>query len=210
MLYWEAMKVPKWILVTALAVIVVAGAGSGIYLWQRNIIAKPKRTELTTTPKPTEEVATWTDPAGFTFQYPKDITVNKHGEDQNNYAHVELTHKDHPGSITVWAKDTTASDVNAWVKTEKQFAGATVSDATMSGKAAKKIALADASKIIAGTIDEDILFMIETVPTDASYWNRVHAMIAGSFTLTQPTPDKSTASDTSAGGGAVDEEEVVQ
>ncbi|MEK7129879.1 MAG: hypothetical protein AAB803_02555 [Patescibacteria group bacterium] len=202
------MKFPKWMLVSAIVVGVAAGGVSGVYLWQRTNASKAKPAPVAPATAQ-EEVATWTDPAGFTFQYPKALAVDKHEEDQDNYAHVELTSKDHPGSIIVWAKDTTATDVNAWVKTEKQFAGATVADATMSGKPAKKIILADASKTIVGTIDEDILFTIETLPTDASYWNRIHAMIVGSFTLTQPKQE-STTSDTSGGDGAVDEEEVLE
>ncbi|MBI5619721.1 hypothetical protein HY950_02050, partial [Candidatus Gottesmanbacteria bacterium] len=129
---------------------------------------------------------------------------------QDNYAHVELTSKDHPGSIIVWAKDTTATDVNAWVKTEKLFAGATVAAATMSGKPAKKIILADGSKTIVGTIDQDILFTVEALPTDALYWNRIQDMITQSFTLTSPQQETGTGAESSAAEEFVDEEEVVQ
>lgn len=203
------MKFPKWALISAVIVGVFAGAGTGLYLWQRAGASKAKPASIAPATVQ-EEVATWTDPAGFTFQYPKALAVDKHEEDQDNYAHVELTSKDHPGGIIVWAKDTTATDVNAWVKTEKQFAGATVSDATMSGKTAKTIVLADASKTIAGTIDEDILFMVETVPTDTPYWSRIHDMIVQSFTLTVPQPETGTSADTSAAEEVVDEEEILE
>ncbi|MBI5619617.1 hypothetical protein HY950_01530, partial [Candidatus Gottesmanbacteria bacterium] len=119
------MKFPKWAIISAIIVGMVAGGGTGVYLWQRTNASKQKPVPVVPAPA-REEVATWTDPAGFTFQYPKALAADKHEEDQDNYAHVELTSKDHPGSIIVWAKDTTATDVNAWVKTEKLFAGATV------------------------------------------------------------------------------------
>jgi hypothetical protein len=47
------------------------------------------------------------------------VTVDKHDEDQENYAHIEMTHKDQPGTIIIWAKDTTAVDGAGWVKKEK-------------------------------------------------------------------------------------------
>ena len=101
-------------------------------------------------------MATWTDPAGFTFQYPKDVTIDKHDEDTENYAHVEMTHKDHPGNLIVWAKDTKAADVNAWVKTEKQFGGATVSEATLGGKPAKTVSVESPKKVFTGTISDEL------------------------------------------------------
>lgn len=203
------MKFPRWMLISAIVVGVAAGGISGAYFWQRAGASKAKPASFAPATAQ-EEVVTWTDPAGFTFQYPKALAVDKHEEDKDNYAHVELTSTDHPGSIIVWAKDITATDVNAWVKTEKLFVGATISDATMSGKPAKTIVFADASKTIAGMIDEDILFMVETVPTDTPYWSRIHDMIVQSFTLTAPQPETSTSADTSAAEEVVDEEEILE
>lgn len=187
----------------------IGGIVSGGYLWwvKNKVPTSPPSEQVPPTPA---QLLTWNDPNGFTFQYPEGLSVNKHEEDQDNYAHVELTSKDHPGSIIVWAKDTTATDVNAWVKTEKLFAGATVADAMLSGKPAKKIVLADGSKTIVGTIDDDILFTIETLPTDASYWSRIHDMTVRSFTLTAPQLETSASADTPAAEEVVDEEEILE
>ena len=54
--------------------------------------------------------------AGFSFSYPEGLTVDKHDEDQENYAHIEMTLKDTLGNVIVWAKDAPASDLAAWIK----------------------------------------------------------------------------------------------
>lgn len=203
------MIIPKWVVVTGIIVGVAGGSISGVYLWKNTAPDKGDTLQTASLPTPAPiEIATWTDPAGFTFQYPKDLTVNKHDEDTENYAHVELASKDHPGSIVVWAKDTTAADVNAWVKTEKQFGGATVSEATMGGKAAKTVGMETPKKMITGTIADELLFMVETMSTDTAYWTGVHEMIVKSFTFAPL--DQSAGSQDAAAAGDWTEEEVVE
>lgn len=202
------MIFPKWVVITGITVGVAAGSVTGVYLWKKIANKKAESPQVVSLPTPAPtQMTTWTDPAGFTFQYPKDLTVNKHDEDTDNYAHVELTSKDHPGSIIVWAKDTTAADVNAWVKTEKQFGGATVSEATMGGKTAKAVGMETPKKIITGTIADELLFMVETMPTDTAYWTGVHETIVKSFAFT-PVDQKAASSDSSAAGDWTEEEVV--
>lgn len=202
------MQFPKWVVVSGIVVGVVAGGVTGVYIWQKTVSKKSEAPQVTSVSAPAAvEMATWTDPAGFTFQYPKELTVDKHDEDTENYAHVELTHKDHPGNLIVWVKDTKAADVNAWVKTEKLFAGATVSEATLGGKPAKNVSRESPKKMMTGTISDELLFVIETAPTDAAYWTGVHDSIVKSFAFV-PLDQTSANPDTSATNDWTEEEVV--
>ena len=198
-------------MISAIVVGVAAGGIGGFFLWQRS--QQSAQPEVTAQPTP-PEMLTWKDPAGFSFQYPKDVSVNPHKEDEENYAHVELTQKDHPGKLVVWVKDTTAADATAWVGTEKRFKAANVMDTTLGGQPGKKVLIAAPALLVTGTVADELLFMIETTPTDATFWNATHEAVIASFAFI-PLPGEEPA----AGGGAgdisgdeeaVDEEEVIQ
>ena len=200
-----------------LIVLLVAGAGLGIYFLSAKISetsVSPVDTGSVLTPSPPAQLIVWNDPAGFTFRYPEGAVIDKHDEDQENYAHVELTHPDHPGSLVVWAKDTTSADVTSWVRTEKQFAGANVLDTTLGDSPAKKILIASpAKKIVTGTIADELLFMIETVPTDDTYWPVVHDTITSNFAFIPVAAEGSTSevgAPAQVGQESVDEEEVIE
>lgn len=49
----------------------------------QNIISAPTPTSVS--------LLTWTDTAGFSFQYPSGTTIDKHPEDNVNYANLTLT-----------------------------------------------------------------------------------------------------------------------
>jgi len=177
-------------------------AGGGIfYFYQKKspVITPGESVHSTVTPTPAVELTTWTDPAGFSFQYPKDLSVNKHEDDNDNYAHVELTNKEHPGTIIVWASDVSS----AWPPK-----GGTSIDTTLGGIAAKKILISTPSaKFIVGAVSEGLVFKIEGTLTDKAYWQTVEEGIVQTFTF---TPDTSTAASGQSAASAADEEEVVQ
>ncbi len=143
------------------------------------------------------ELTTWTDEAGFSFQYPKTLSTNKHEEDNENYAHVELTAKDHPGSVIVWVKD----PPKKWPPS-----GGTIIDSTLGGEPAKKI-VSDSTLSI-GCLCEDLLFLIEATITDKEYWTKVFDTVSGSFAfISEESPGSSQGV---PAGADVDEEEIVE
>jgi hypothetical protein len=203
----------KRILIISGVVVLLVLIGAGVYVWKLKNASQGPSPEVASVLTPTpEELLTWEDVSGFSFQYPKGIDVNKHDEDQENYAHVELTHKDHPGSIILWAKDLPAGVVDAasWVKKEKTFTGANILDTTLGGEPGKKVLLTTPmNKLFVGTVYDDLLWYIETTPEDSEYWNKVHDTILSSYAFPTLTSDSQGAG---SGGGQeeVDEEEVVE
>ncbi len=201
--------------------IIAGGIGTGIYFGSA-LFTKKQSLPQYGVPQAVDVKAnlTWNDPAGFTFQYPDGLTIDKHDEDKENYAHIEMTHKDHPGNIIIWAKDTNASDVTAWVRTEKRFKDASILDTTLGEKPAKKILLATpSSTLIVGAIDDEILFTIEASLDEEGFWSKIHDEITESFAFIPIASDKKSNSSSENVGSEqprgveeepFDEEEVIE
>ena len=196
----------SWHKYIIIAAIVFALGGVGfVYFFQKKSTVITPGESVAPTQTPAIELTTWTDEAGFSFQYPKDLSVNKHEEDPDNYAHVELTSKDHLGSIIVWVSDLPpgVTTLDSWIK--KKYSGATVIDTTLGGEPAKKILISTPSaKLIVGAVSDGLLFYVEGTLTDKPYWQTVEDAIVKSFAF---TPDPSASSGQAE---SVDEEEVVQ
>lgn len=196
-----------WIVSGAIIIVGII-IGLIIFFFQKKstVISPGEAVVLTPTPVPAVELTTWNDPAGFSFQYPKDLSVNNNENDTINYAHVELTSATHPGSVIVWASDLTVKDLNAWVK--KFYPASTSIDTTLGGEAAKKILVSTPSaKLVVGTISEGLLFYVDGTLTDKAYWQTVEDGVVKTFAF---TPDTSSAGSGQAAAESVDEEEVVQ
>lgn len=200
------MKKP---LLAILVGLVIGGIGFGGYLTWLGSQPKPK-IEQTEAPAVTPELLTWRDPNGFSFQYPDGLTVNKHDEDQQNYAHIEFTHPDHPGNVIVWGKDTTAADVSAWAKTEKRFKNASTLDTTFANVSGKKVLIAAPSQIIVGAVDDGINWTVEGLLTDSDYWSNVHSTIADTFKFIPVGSDEDSAGAPVGEEISADEEEVLE
>lgn len=198
----------------------VGGLLTALYLWRVKSSGIQNNPDVdiaspTKIPQAAMERATWKDQAGISFQYPKELTTNKHDEDQDNYAHIEFTHKDHPGSVIVWVKDVPAKvyDAAGWVKSERKFVDAPVFDATLAGKIAKRILVTTPKKmIVIGTMSDDLLYYIEASLEDSEYWTNVSDTISKTFTITpqEISTASSAGADVGTGDEPVDEEEVVE
>jgi hypothetical protein len=165
---------------------------------------------VTAAPK---DMRTWEDPAGFSFSYPSDLSVNKHDEDMENYAHLEFTSNSHAGNIIIWAKDTTYRTVSDWLSEDTLLHAAPFVDTTLGGKQAKKIVLSGATKkIIIGTIDEDVLVTIEAdVQTEESYWQEISTGIAQTFVFSSFMDNGDAVEQTADEENyMVDEEEILE
>src|SRR3989344_6428576 len=171
----------SWKPYAIIALVAVAAAGVGFYYLKspQPNVTSPEVSAPTPTP---EELVEWKDAAGFSFQYPKSLKSDIHEEDNENYAHIEFTHPDYPGSVIVWAKDTTAADATAWVKKEKTFAGGTVLDTTLGETDAKKVLLSDPEKkVITAVVDDSIVFYVEGVFEDSEFWTKTYDTITSTF-----------------------------
>ena len=222
-----------WVIV-GIIVFIFALANTGLYFWSKlqKPVVKPEGSQLSTsvpTPPPASQ-KTWDDPAGFTFQYPERLIINKHEEDNENYAHVELTDANHKGNVIVWVKDApkgknrkVVTSLSEWIESDTRFDSANILDTSLGGKPAKKILLQIPQKmIIVGTVSDGLLFTIDGDLSDAEYWTPLSSGIADSFKFTTPkdpetvsqpagTSTQTVVTDSGSGGEeAVDEEEIIE
>lgn len=211
----------KNVLIPIIVGLLVGGIASGLYVWRvkRNAI-KTTQAQLPATPLPTPvPLLTWNDPNGFSFQYPDGLTVNKHDEDKENYAHIEFTQPNHPGKLIVWGKDPVngVTDAGSWVKRDTRFVGANILDTEMGGQPAKKVMVAGSPQIlVVGTVYDNIVWSAEATLEEPEYWTTIFTSITNSFTFVTAKSDGTAAGSTSLDAtitsedAPVDEEVVVE
>lgn len=158
------------------------------------------------TPEPTRipvALATWKDPVGFTFQYPEGLTINKHDEDKDNYAHVELTDANYPGSVIVWLKD---------IPKIKDKENGTILDTKLGAADGKKILIASPErKLYITALYDDLLYMVEATPGEDGYWQDVFDTVTRSFVLHPVNASSDTSSQSVVSDQViVDEEETIE
>lgn len=208
------MKNKKWIFVILIGTIIFISLVLFVYKrykdYQKRTMQVP---QAFSTIEAQEEMATWTDQSGFTFEYPKSLTLNPHDEDENNYAHLELTSATYSGSLTVWAKDTNAADTEDYAKKSKNVG---YIDTILGGEPAKKLLQNNAtSKIITSVIKDGYLYQIEADLKD-NFWSKTFEKISSSFKfevngLKKEENNAPASSDTDISGGDFGgDEEVIE
>lgn len=208
------IQIMKKVLLIVAGAIVLGGIGAGTYFFVTPNSVVPEKPDIVAVPRPTEKITltTWDDPAGFTFSYPQGVVINKHDEDKENYAHIELTSATHPGSVIVWAKDLPngVTDAESWIRKDVTLSATAALDTTMGTIAAKKILFTQPKKReIVGTVADGLLFYIDGVLTDESYWTQTIDAISQSFAI-KPADEAATSDSAGVSEGAVDDEEVLQ
>jgi len=113
------------------------------------------------TPITDQTLRLWKDTLGFTFSYPTEMLIDPHNEDQDNFAHLEITSPFKSGNITIWAKDTKYSNVTDWVTSDPTAGAGNPVETTLDGTPAKKIFYDSPKKIVTATIYDGLLFSIE-------------------------------------------------
>lgn len=173
------MKYKLLIILAGIAAFTFAFGGF-MFVKNKSFLAEPTPTPV---PSPTPfDLATYEDQSLFSFQYPKNLELNPHPEDQENYAHVELTSIEHPGNLIAWTKDTASKDLEALKKSEKIE---NAIDTTLGENPAIKVLQGtDSKKITISTIKEGFLYQLETDLTDEEYWLKVFDQVLSSYKFT--------------------------
>lgn len=199
----------KKVVMIAVSGIVLGLLGAGGYLYY----VKTKTQNVTAVEKtilPTNiaiEYATWKDPLGVSFSYPKDAVIDNHDEDKENYMHVEITSATHSGGLVLWAKDFPKgiTNLSLWAKKETATGSGIIVDTTVNDIDAKKIMVGDQRARI-GVIYDGLLFEVDATFDEKGYWKEVFDTTLSSFTF-YPLMGSAPSGDT---GGSIDEEEVLE
>jgi len=122
----------KKVLLIIASLILLGGTSAFIISKQKPDVGKNVETpSISPTPTPVV-LLTWTDEAGFSFQYPEGTSIDKHPEDTKNYANLTLTLPSRD-IVTIIMSDNTFKDLDTWVGQK------TALDTTLGGQPAKKI-----------------------------------------------------------------------
>lgn len=172
----------RWIfIICGISAVVVTGVLVFYLKFKSGPFISPA-SNITPTPTISEELTTWSDPAQFKFDYPKSISLNPHNEDQENYAHVELTSATHSGNLIIWVKDTTAATIEKWV-TQQKIKDAL--DSSLDNVPAKKVLITgDVNKLTISAIQGGYLYQVEVNLADSDFWNKILDKVTSSFKFT--------------------------
>ncbi len=209
------MKNKKLIILVLIAIIVLVSLGVFVYKkYQFSQKTSMPISGVLPTPIVSEEMATWTDPSGFSVEYPKSLTMNPHEEDNENYAHVELTSATYSGNLILWAKDTTAVNIEDYAKKSKALG---FIDTTLGGEPAKKLLQTDVSKkITTSVIKNGYLYQIEADLKDNEYWNKTFDKVSASFRFEtnelkkEENNTQTSSKEETSGGDFGGDEEVIE
>jgi len=140
---------------------------------------------------------TWTDEAGFSFQYPEGITIDKHTEDTVNYANLTFTDGDQNESIDIVMSDND-NTMNKWTN---------AIDTVLGGKDGKKN-MTDNGMVI-GVIDNDVLVTLTRTNKLSPLLEVAWQNITDSWEFVYPTPKATQKTQTTVevdGGDMLEEE----
>jgi len=168
----------------------------------------------TVVPSLTVGSKSYTDPAGFKFSYPEDLTVTeKKTTDQSVYSQLEIKSVDKVGGISLKAVDSNLAKIDDYFKDKKI--------SSFFGEITKlKLADIDArqyqinSQIITVALDQGVLFTITTdLPAEKKdYWQKANSTLISGFAFVSPQNNTSTDTGSSSSGDDVvfEGEEVVE
>jgi len=124
----------------------------------------------------------WQDPAGFAFEYPTQVEIKTHPEDENNYAYLELTAEARKGRVTIICNDSQYKDIEEWLEKDELVKAGSGLDTTVASMAAKKVAVGE--KELTAFVDWDqVIYFIEKDDEGDEFWKPVYNRILSSFRL---------------------------
>lgn len=152
---------------------------------------------------PSQTLKLYTDPSGFAFNYPDNLSLTKNETlDTNIYTDIQLTSKEIEGSLALKISDTKFTTLDEWIKSKKTTPSATAE--TKLGKLpASQFQLE--GKTMLAAIDQGVLFTLEA--PNKEYWMEVTKKVAADFSFAPPQQEVGS----SASEGVVFEgEEIVE
>lgn len=185
----------------------------GIYLFnpfkQKSSQSNPVLTQTSNPPTPSKTLKVYSDPSGFSFTYPDNLSLlNNELKDKNTYAELQLTANSMDGSLILKIADSKFKFLDEWVKLNK-----TELDTTKEAKLGnlKALEITSKDKIMLGALDQGVLFNIEVpINKDKDFWMEVYNQVVSEFSFTSPQQDTSQGDSSSENDVSFEGEEVVQ
>lgn len=179
----------KWLLFISLGVVV--GFSSFLIIFLRGTPGSQEKASEkleTEVEVPQPVTKTYTDPAGFSFSYLDNVTLEKkEADDEKVYSSLEITASDLEKPLVILVEDTTFSSLDEWQKE--------VVPASFSGKAVsldvgdlKARQLVVSGETITGALDQGVLFTFRLPSSSPGELKKAYGQILTSFAFTPPEP----------------------
>lgn len=125
----------------------------------------------------------WKDPAGFSFQYPKEIKIENHPDDETNYARLTFLVQNHPGKIDIICNDAKGDDIEQWFKNNEKTKTASLLKTEIASSSGRKAILGENKEMTAFIDWDKVIYIIEVDAQDEDYWQPIYKKILESFEL---------------------------
>lgn len=192
----------------AVLILVIGAVGLGIWAVffnkPKNTYTSPVSIETKKVIKPSETFTQYSDPSGFTFSYPDNLSIKKNDTDDSTYADLVLSSSEVSGSLSLRVVDSKYKTLDDWVNLNKKAAKDAPKEVFL-GKL-KGLELTTADRLYFGALDQGILFTIEMPAIEQDFWMKVYSKVLADFSFTPPVA----AGDTSSGDVSLEEEQVVE
>jgi len=196
----------KTLFLIILAVVIVAAGLLYFFSAPKKQSGSPYSPEIIKEAKPSETFIEYSDPVGFSFKYPDNLSIEKTEEvEASTYADLQLFSKDVSGSLALRISDTKLKTVEDWAK---ELSGNTPSEKKLGNLKALEVKTSD--RLMLGAIDQGVLFSIEVPLIEQEFWMKVYETVLSEFTFIAPAAN--TAGGVSSGdeGVVFESEEVVE
>lgn len=175
------------LLVGVLAAVVV---GWWLFSSQKKSLFSPASTQTQKDIVPSQTLKTYTDPSGFSFNYPDNLSLlNNELKETDTYAELQLIAKGVEGSLSLKISDSKLKSIDAG------------KEVNLGNLKAREVETKD--KLMLSALDSGVLFNIEVnFGESRDFWMGVYQSVLQDFSFTQPSAD-------TAASGGVDSSDAV-
>ncbi|MDO8618552.1 MAG: hypothetical protein Q7R49_01250 [Candidatus Daviesbacteria bacterium] len=154
---------------------------------------------------PSETNKTFTDPSGFSFSYPDNLSLAPNELTDATYAELQLSAKGVVGSLILKITDSKFKSTDEWAKSIKDSEGAP-KETKLGALKALEVKVPDGLEL--GSVDQGVLFTIG-VSDSSDFWMKVYSIILADFSFAPPASEASVG-DSFSSDVTFDGEEVVE
>ncbi len=175
---------------------------------QKSPLSTPNQSVVSKPTLPSETSINYTDPAGFSFSYPDNLSITKQETDNNTYADLQLSSKDVSGSLSLKISDSKFKSLDDWLNLNKAATKEPVKEVKLGNLKAMEVKTSD--RVFLGALDQGIFFSVEMPRVEEDFWMKVYGKLLTSFSFSAPDTTAPQAGTSAASDVSFEGEEVVQ
>lgn len=188
--------------------ILIVGTVVGLYSSKNIKREQQAKRETSKEVIPSENLNSYTDPAGFSFSYSDNVALDKKEElDNTTYADLKLISDKVTGSVSVSITDTKLKNIEEWVR---QNPGNNVGrEVMLGGISGQEFTIGE--RVTTVSIDKGVLFIVEAnLKKNKDFWQKVYSQVVSSITFTNSSQAGNGTSSVSQDDVIFEGEEVVE